>query len=162
MKYLLKLFLKKVFIWLFLFVPLLTQAQETASWFGVRGECINQGNCDMCDFVQLFIGLANWGYSILSLVALVFLIYGGIMFILSGGTMGSEQNPSRLIKAKKILSGTFTGLILILGSWIIVNTIIVALTGNPEGVIFNIQNGGIEPWKGKWWEIPHDVCPNYS
>lgn len=141
------------FSWWLISYPVFAQSSDQIK-IGIaqiRADCWINGNCDFCDFVQLFVGLANWGYTILGTAALLFFIYGGIMLLISGGMMGSEQNPGRLIKAKKILNGTIVGIILILSSWLIVNTIIGALTGTYP------QPGKI--FQGKWWEIPE--CANY-
>ncbi|MFA6588434.1 MAG: hypothetical protein WCT08_05190 [Patescibacteria group bacterium] len=95
-------------------------------------------NCDLDDFLGLFVNLFSWGLYILSALAVFFFFLGGGTLLLSGG---SEE---RIRTGKMILTNTVIGLFVALGSWLIVNVAVIALTGNQKnGVGYIIEN---QPW----------------
>ncbi len=85
--------------------------------------CFGTGNCTLCDFLYLFILLANWGMGIMGSVALLAFVAGGVMWLISGG------NQNLITKGKAILTGTVKGIIIILCAYLIVNTLISTFTG---------------------------------
>jgi len=96
------------------------------------------GNCKLNDFLQLFINLFSWGLYIISALAVFFFFLGGGTLLLSGG---SEE---RVRVGKMILTNTVIGLFIALGSWLIVNVAVIALTGKQtNGIGFIIDN---QPW----------------
>jgi hypothetical protein len=95
-------------------------------------------NCSLNDFLQLFINLFSWGIYIISTLAVFFFFLGGGTLLLSGG---SEE---RIRSGKMILTNTVLGLLVALGSWLIVNVAVIALTGKQSnGIGFVIDN---QPW----------------
>jgi PKD repeat protein len=62
--------------------------------------------------------IVNYALSFLGLVAILLIIYAGVMYLVAGG---NQENAD---KAKKTIGYTAIGLILILGSYAIVNTIL--------------------------------------
>lgn len=80
--------------------------------------------CDFSDFVQLFINLFDWGLAILSILSIIFFIIGGTMLLMSAGKEQTVQ------KGKAILANTFLGIVVALGGWLIINTVIGLLVGN--------------------------------
>jgi len=78
----------------------------------------------------------------LPLTVLVIII-SGVMMMFAGGFPGTGQNPGLKTKAKAMLQTAILGLLIILMSWVIVNTTIVWLTGSQ-------QPGGF-PWP---WHTP--------
>lgn len=80
--------------------------------------------CGFNDFVQLFINIINWGFSILAVVSVFFIMWGGFTLLISGGR-------SELIEAgKKTVQGTIVGIIVVLTAYIIVNFYMFGLVGD--------------------------------
>src|SRR3989344_1188081 len=73
------------------------------------------------------INIINAALALAGIIALVILIYGGYVWMTSGGV------PQRIVLAKKILLSAVIGLIIILTSWAIVNFIINGMNGGPGG-----------------------------
>lgn len=59
----------------------------------------------------------SWGLSILGILAVLILMTGGILWLTSRGDNGQIE------KAKKMISGSLFGSLLLLGAWFILNTI---------------------------------------
>lgn len=85
-------------------------------------------DCNPCYLLKTF---SNVYYFILvdltPPAAVILFIYGGIMYLTSGGS------DDRLKNAKKIFLSTIIGLLIIYGSWLIVNTVVIVLGGNIDG-----------------------------
>jgi len=75
-------------------------------------------------YAVYFIYLFFW---ISGLIAFAVLVYGGVQYMLSTG------NPERLVSARNQISGAFFGLLILLSSFVLLNTI------NPELVSIRIQ-----------------------
>lgn len=86
--------------------------------------------CGFDDFLQLFANLAAWGFTVLAGTALLFFIWGGFTLLISAGREEKVQ------EGKRILQGTFIGVLVVLTAWIFVNFFYVAFTGNSQGFIF--------------------------
>ncbi|RJO59373.1 hypothetical protein C4546_02425 [Candidatus Parcubacteria bacterium] len=113
-----------------------TEEYPESQW-DVTGYTTNV-NCGFNDFLQLFINLFSWGLYILSALAVFFFFLGGGTLLLSGG------NEERVRVGKMILTNTLVGLFVALGSWLIVNVAVIALTGQQSnGIGFIVQN---QPW----------------
>lgn len=97
-------------------------------------------NCNFDDFVQLFINLFDWGLAILSILSVVFFIIGGTMLLLSAGKEQTIQ------QGKTILANTFLGIVVALGGWLIINTVIGLLIGNGT-----FQ--GVKVFGQNWWGV---------
>lgn len=109
--------------------------------------CTATGCCGFNDFILLGINLTKMILGLVGSLALLFFIYGGIMFMLAGGK--SEM----IDKGKKILTNAVIGVAIVLGAWIIVNFAIAALTGTPVG---NVKIFGTQDW----WKTPSGVAPS--
>ncbi len=83
--------------------------------------CYCCGDCGLNDIVNLFVGAANYLFGIVGALALLFFIYGGVLWLTAGGK--AEQ----IEKGKKVLIGAVIGLVIIFGSWILVQFIMEAL-----------------------------------
>lgn len=103
--------------------------------------CTASGDCGFNDFILLGVNLTKMILGLVGSLALLFFIYGGIMFLIAGGS--SEM----IGKGKKIITNAVIGVALVLGAWIIVNFAIAAMTGTPVGSvkIFGTQD---------WWITP--------
>ena len=73
---------------------------------------------------QLILTFINFFLFFLGLIATAFIIYGGFLYITSGGDDGSTE------KAKKILIFSAIGILIILISFALVNTLLTAGLGN--------------------------------
>lgn len=88
----------------------------------VSQECKECGNCTMCDILAVPIGIYRIMISFVGVGAMIMLLYGGTVWLMSRG------EDQKIQQGKEIMSRTFFGMMLVLSSWIIVNTIIVAVT----------------------------------
>lgn len=95
--------------------PFFAFAQQGKIFEGVNEDCIEKGNCDLCDVLRVIININNFLIGLLGVLVLVMIIYSGFTFLISGG------NPETVKKAKGILTGAIIGLIIALAAWLIVN-----------------------------------------
>ncbi len=94
-------------------------------------------DCKLCDFLYLLLKLANWGLGIMGALALLSFVIGGVMWLISAG------NTNLISKGKSILTGTITGIIIILSAYLIINLAISAFTGQ-WGKFYTKQ--GLKDW----------------
>ncbi|MFC1663517.1 pilin [Patescibacteria group bacterium] len=79
-------------------------------------------SCQFCHFFVMIDGIIDFILlKIVPPVATLLLIIGGIMFLFSGG------DPGKLERGKKILTSTVIGLVIILGSFLVVGSIFKAV-----------------------------------
>ena len=71
---------------------------------------------------KYIIAIYNYGIGLVSVLAVVMIMYGGFRWIFAAG------NASRIGEAKSTIISALVGLILALGSWMLLNTINPALT----------------------------------
>lgn len=86
--------------------------------------CACCGDCDVSRFLALGIKIAQWILGLSGSAALVIIVYGGFLWILSGG------DPGRIDKGKKALTGAVIGVIIVLTAWLIINFILGILVQN--------------------------------
>ncbi len=86
---------------------------QTATTFSVEsvGERIGLGNADLR---QVGINIIRWLLGFVSLVAVVYLIYGGYLWLTAAG------NEQRVEKAKQVILQALIGLVIIILAWAIV------------------------------------------
>ncbi len=75
------------------------------------------------DLVTIIAGIIATFLSLLGIIFLILVIYGGFLWMTS---MGNEQ---KVLKAKKTLSNAVVGLIIIVSSYSIANFVLNALEG---------------------------------
>jgi hypothetical protein len=75
------------------------------------------------DIRELAKTILNFALGFLGFLAVVYIIYGGFLYVTAGG----EEEPTG--KAKKIIMYSIVGIVIILASFAIVNTILKAPTG---------------------------------
>ena len=94
-------------------MPVITHAQGTATTFSVEsvGSQIGLGDADLRETV---INIIRWLLGFMTLIAVVFIIWGGFMWLTAGG------NEERVEKAKQTITAAVIGLIVILLAWAIV------------------------------------------
>ena len=105
--------------------------------------------CQLCHFFVLFKNVLDFIYfKIIPPLAVLFIAIGGFMYVfafLDPQEMFGGGQPSLINKAKKLFASVMIGLILVYGSWIIVNTFFMII--------------GVAEWTGLkqgWWHIN---CP---
>ena len=103
--------------------------------------CAYTGNCQICDFAELFINLANWGFGIIGGLALVYFVVGAVFLVMGGA------NPEKLTKGKTIIMNAIVGMLIVLSAWLIINFVVTALSGNEEGIL----NVKLEKKEGQPW-----------
>ncbi len=99
------------------FLPLPAAAQSLVS------ACWESGDCTGCDFITLFVNIAQWVLSVVSAVAMLMVVIGGLMWIISAG------NAERVQRGQQILIGAVIGVALVLSGYLIVNFAIASLLG---------------------------------
>lgn len=70
----------------------------------------------------------NYAIGIVGILGVIVLMYGGMTWLTSGG------NPSKITQAKELITGSLIGMVLIMGSWILLNTI------NPDLMKFKVSS----------------------
>ncbi len=93
--------------------------------------CTKCGECEIVDFLKLFQNLYEFGLQLAIPLGIFFLIVGGVLLLTASG------RSSQIESGKTIIRQSITGLIIILVSWIIVDTGVYLITGSNKGTIFN-------------------------
>jgi PKD repeat protein len=79
------------------------------------------------DLREFIIRIVNFALSFLGLLAVVMIIYAGVMYV------GAAGNDEAVGKAKKVIMYSVIGLLIVLGSFAFVNTIISGAKGESDG-----------------------------
>ncbi len=125
---------KKIFLVLFVFLLMAPAAQAQIK---IVPDCATTGDCKTCDFLALAINLTEIIGIAAGTTAVVMLIIGGLMWILGGA------NENMIDKGKKLVVGTFTGLLITFFAWTLVNFLIFALAGG--------SLGSVRIFSQEWW-----------
>ncbi len=83
-------------------------------------------DCTICDLVQLAQNILNTGIFLAVFLSAIMFAYAGWIYMTSGASAGKS-------KAKDIFAKVGGGLIIILSSWLIVDTLMRTLTGADWG-----------------------------
>lgn len=98
-------------------VPTVAAAQVN---IGSYGNTFGLGTSDLQATV---IKIVQWVLGFLGLIAVIFILYGGFVWMTAGG------NEDKVATAKKVISAAVVGLIIVLLAWAIV-TFVVGQTNN--------------------------------
>jgi hypothetical protein len=98
---------------------------------GTSSACICFGNCSATDLLNVVFRISGWIAGVSASAALLFIVIGGAMLTISGG---SEPAIDR---GKRIIRGAVFGLVIIFLAWVFVNFVVFALTGRTDGTIFD-------------------------
>ncbi len=85
-----------------------------------------EGPCDFCDAIKVTANIVDFLVEITLVLAVLMIVYGALMMMISGG------NEQRYTGGKSAITNAVIGIAIALGSWLIVNTIIHVLSGNPN------------------------------
>lgn len=102
-----------------LLLPVLSQA-ALVNCDGVKVKC------DFNKFIELINIIINWIISMATAIFTISAIYGGFLYLTSGGDSGKKG------KATGILWNTLYGFVIILVSWLIVYTILTVMVGSDQ------------------------------
>ena len=89
----------------------------------------------------------NWGFPVVLVIAFAMMVWAGLMFMFA--YMGGG-GPSGINKAKALLTSILTGLLIVYGGWIVVNTILVA---------FDIINPSFGWDPNLWFQVDCPLTP---
>ena len=110
------------------------ESREAGGIFEFASECcVVAGECTADDFAIVAFAAVRIVFAVAGVAALLFFIAGGVFMIVSGG------NQVYISKGKMILRSAVIGLAIIFLAWIIVNLIVIAITGDTNGTLFNQQ-----------------------
>ncbi|MBI4088372.1 hypothetical protein HY418_03275 [Candidatus Kaiserbacteria bacterium] len=94
----------------------------------VPEECNGIGGCQsVCDLAQLAQNVLNDGIYIAVFLSAVLFAWAGFMYLTN------IANPGEVTRAKSIFANVAIGLVIILGSWLLVDTVMKTLTGGTLG-----------------------------
>ncbi len=122
---LIKYSLNLIKFYLFFFVAKISNAQSLINPSDPR---YRSGNYQLNDFVILAIRASDLILRFVGSLALLFFIYGGVIFLISSG------NTEQVTKAKGIIKAATIGLILVFAGFIIIRFVLAAL--------------GVDDWDG--------------
>ena len=108
-----------------------TVAQGIAQGIGCSGP-----DCQACNVVKLVQNIILYAIGLTIPIAILLFAWAGILLFTSGG------NPSRLEQAKKILQSALIGFVIVLGAYLIINTILMAIVNKnyyQNGSWFNVS-----------------------
>ena len=90
----------------------------------------NGPDCRACDIITLGQNLLTWFIGIMAAITALMFAWGGMEMVMSAG------NASMVSSGREKMSNAIIGLIIILASWLIVNTFILVISGG------NLSNWG--------------------
>jgi hypothetical protein len=131
--------MKRLLLFLFLaallFFPLAAVAEEPPCDPGrILPPCTCDGSCQLGDFVDLFINLYAFGVHIAAPLAVLFIVIGSVILVTASGF------SERITLGKTMITQAVVGLIIVLISWVIVDTAIFVITNDSERMVFG------KPW----------------
>lgn len=77
--------------------------------------CIESGNCSLNDILEVAVKATTILLGLSGSIALLFFVYGGIIFLISGGS------PDKVTKGKQIIINSVIGIVIIFTSYIIID-----------------------------------------
>lgn len=115
-------------------LPLLVLAQGLVPHCGGEGE----PDCTLCHLLELAQNVLNFAIEMAFLIVVIFIVYGGLRWIFSGG------KPENITTGQKLITNAIVGIVIILSAWLIVNT-----------VFWFVYKIGVDPdyYSGTWYDI---------
>lgn len=109
---------------------------------GAANQCIKvfTNPCTVGTFIDQFIKLSNYALTLVVVLAVAMLVYGGVQFLTAAG------RSSKIDEGKRVIVGTLVGVTISFTAFVIVNFTIAAITGsalaahniNPFGAIAKV------------------------
>lgn len=124
-------------LFLGLVLALQVSAQEILPQATGSSNCSTQGGMSptdcgdyaINDFLTLAINISKFVFGILGSLTLLMFVYGGLMFLISAGS------ADKVGQAKKIITAAVVGLLIVFGSWLIINFVFKAMGLNWQGKV---------------------------
>ncbi len=87
------------------------------------------GDYAISDFLALAINISKFVFGIIGSLTLLMFVYGGVMFLISAGS------ADKVGQAKKIITAAVVGLLIVFGSWLIINFVFKTMGLNWQGEV---------------------------
>jgi hypothetical protein len=129
-------YISRTFITLTPIIFLVLLLPETTAAQGIANVC-NGPDCSSCHLVDLANRLIAWLIGLVTILFAVLMVMAGFGLVTSGG------NPSALTAAKSKFTNALIGFVIVLASWLVVDTLM-------RGLVMN--NGNIDGW-GPWARV---------
>jgi hypothetical protein len=112
-------------------VPLLAQAQGAVNAKGTEVSLVpcKGVDCNLSSFATLVQNLLNFGIFLASIIAALLFAYAGWLY-LSNSLNGGES----VSRAKSLFINVAIGYVIILGAWLVVDTLLGSLLGSDFGL----------------------------
>jgi hypothetical protein len=150
--------MKFFFFLVALFTPAITFASDPFPGIFSFAGCSGR-DCSACNVVHMANEGITWLIGILFVIFAVLIAWRGVQLVTSSG------NPSALSAVKESFVNALIGIIIILAAWLIVDTIMRALVGQPgeEGNLPIVVDGQVKGWLA-WSEVECQVLavPNFT
>ncbi|QQR65344.1 hypothetical protein IPH92_02055 [Candidatus Kaiserbacteria bacterium] len=84
--------------------------------------------CRVCDFVAMGQGLMTWFIGASATIVALMFAFGGMKMVMSAG------NTGKVSEGKEMMSNSIIGFFILLGAWLIVNTILMTVMSDGKGI----------------------------
>ncbi len=101
-----------------------SENQGLLSNIGTTSKCLSDGECSLCDILQVAVNIGNFMLAIAGALALIMFIWGAWGLIVARG------DDEKITGAKGTLWAALAGMVFVLISWELVAVVLVILTGN--------------------------------
>jgi hypothetical protein len=111
-------------------MPSLVGVQAAAGGLlaGITNACYDNGSCSFCDVVKVGTNIFNFLRNKIAFpIAVLFILYGGVLMIFAGGSKSQIEN------GKKILFAALIGFAIVLAVSLILNSVLMVLSGEKGG-----------------------------
>lgn len=130
-----------LFICTIVLIPLHFSYADDSIIGGTSPGCQATGDCELNDFVKLFSNYSTMVLTFVGSLALVMVIYGGVVMLISAG------NSEKVTQGKQILISAVIGIIITFSSYMIIQFALESLgVVNDQGQFNNME--------GEWSEAP--------
>jgi hypothetical protein len=107
--------------------------------------CITNGNCNLCDLIQILVNASNLIVAFSGALALLMFVYAGVLMIIS------YAYPAGIAKAKDTIKYALIGLFFIFAGYTIINFVLMSFGGDASmgGIARSYQavtNKPVQQW----------------
>jgi hypothetical protein len=88
---------------------------------------VGQPDCDLCTLVQMVDRVLDFLFVLLTLAAVLMVMYAGFQLVMSQGNSGAME------KAKGMVGNIIIGFIIVLAAWLIIDTVMKGLVKENSG-----------------------------
>lgn len=99
----------------------------------VKGPCLECGNCSMCDLLSIVTRFADILVAFSGVAALLMFVWGGMTMIMAFG------DQSKVTSGKNTVIAAVIGIIIVMGAFVFVNTVMKGLGYNGSWNTCDIQ-----------------------